>query len=288
MKSSRSSAFFQKAPASGSGRYWWLLPFFSFVVGYLITGHFIQKREIPSPSVIGKPLTQAVELLSEHHLGARMLAQREEPTLPEATVLDQLPKPGQKVRPNQCVFLTLSTKQPPQQTPDYWGKRIKEVLPLLEKQGMQVTLISLKSSYPQGMCMGQVPTMGQPQSGKAITLFVSTGPSGLAIMPSFHGLSVPAFEALLEHKDIRVEYVHAKPVEDGHECSVCTIDDQQPAPGAIIDLGRTLHVQVKLAGPAPVPVSAPFIQEQPAQPEVDQVPAEMPMVAESTSDTCLT
>ncbi len=172
--------------------------------------------------------------------------QKEDPALPEGTVVDQLPRPGQLIRLNQNVFVTTSTKQPPQATPDWWGKRIKDLAPVLEKNGLEVAVVSLESSYPQGMCIAQIPTAGQPMQGKAVRLYVSVGMPQLAIMPSFNNLTVVALEKLLEHKDVRVEYVHQRAPEDGHSCQQCIITDQHPVAGAIVDTSKTVDLQLQL------------------------------------------
>lgn len=252
MKNSRFSLSSSSRNTGSSILFWCLLPFVGCLGGYLISGYFIQKTEIVTPLVIGKSLLQSVEILSHERLGVRLLTQKEDPSLPEATVIDQLPKPGQLIRPNQNVFVTTSTKQPPQSAPDWWGKRIKDLMPILEKQGLQVALVDLSSSYPQGMCIAQVPTAGQPLQGKSVRLYVSMGLPLLAVMPSFNGLTIIAFEKLLEKKDMRVEYIHETTIADSHVCADCIITEQHPVAGAIIDLSRTLDVQVQVRSPKPV------------------------------------
>ncbi len=236
----------------------WLIPFLGFVIGYVIAGYFVQKKDVPTPNVIGKSLAQSIQILSQERLGVRLLTQREEPTLPESTVLDQLPRPGQNMRPNQTVFVTISTKQPPLETPDWWGKRIKDITPILEKRGLQHNIVQLQSNYPQGMCIAQVPTAGQPLVVKTVTLFISLGTPALAVMPSFQGLKVQDFEKLLEQKDIRVEYVHERSVNDQHRCDECVVTGQQPVAGAMIAKNKTIDLQILLHSQA-IPVALPII-----------------------------
>ena len=274
MKSPRSQNFFRSSSGRSRLSSLWLLPFIGFVIGYVIAGYFVQKKDVPTPNVIGKPLAQSIQILSQERLGVRLLTQREEPTLPEATVLDQLPRPGQHMRPNQTVFVTISTKQPPLETPDWWGKRIKDITPLLEKRGLQYNIVQLQSGYPQGMCVAQVPTAGQPMVVKTVTLFISLGNPALAVMPSFQGLKVPAFEKLLEQKDIRVEYLHERSVSSDHRCDECVITGQQPVAGAMVATNKTIDLQVLLrSNVALAPAaSAPLVPiEVASMPEVVDV-----------------
>ena len=230
----------------------WLAPFGGFLVGYLLTGYFFHRAELPTPHVIGKPLHEAVQMLSNARLGLRLLAQREEPTLPEGTVLEQLPSPGQRTRPNQNVFVTISTKEPQQQTPDWWGKRVKEAVSDIEHKGLVSKIWWLEGPYPKGMCVAQIPTAQQPLAGKTVTILGSLGPSPLHIMPSFKGMTVPELEQLLQGKDVRVQYFHhMQELGPDHVCTACRVADQQPAAGALVDLGKTLAVQLDLSLSAP-------------------------------------
>lgn len=259
MKSPRSQHFFRAPNGRSRLSSLWLLPFIGFVIGYVIAGYFVQKKDVPTPNVIGKSLAQSIQILSQERLGVRLLTQREEPTLPDSTVLDQLPRPGQHMRPNQTVFVTISTKQPPLETPDWWGKRIKDITPLLDKRGLQYNVVQLQSSYPQGMCIAQVPSAGQPLVVKTVTLFISLGSPALAVMPAFQELKVPDFEKLLEQKDIRVEYLHERRVDDQHRCDECVITGQQPVAGAMVATNKTIDLQVLLRShtvSVPVPSSA--------------------------------
>ena len=252
----RKTHFFQRA-ATGSGRPWlYTLPFIGFALGYIGAGFFVQNAQLPTPNVIGKPLHEGVQALSNVRLGTRLLLQREEATLAEGTILEQLPRPGQQIRPNQNVFVTISTKRPQAQAPDWWGKRIKDVVDTVERSGLRCNVVALPSSYPKGMCVAQAPTAGQPIVEKSMTMYASQGRAQLAVMPDFRGLSVAAFEQALAGKDVRAEFFHEIPmgtdvpaegqVPQEHTCQNCIIVDQQPVPGAIVDLDRTLDVQVNL------------------------------------------
>ncbi len=285
MKSLRQQYFFRGSKATQSSiSLLWLVPFLGFLIGYVVAGYFVQKKDVPTPDVVGKPLAQAIQTLSQERLGVRLLTQREEPTLPEATVLDQLPRPGQKMRPNQTVFVTISTKQPPLETPDWWGKRIKDIVPMLEKRGLQQNIIQLQSAYPQGMCIAQVPTAGRPLTVKTVTLFISLGTPSLAIMPLFDGLKVPDFERLLEQKDIRVEYVHQRSVGESHRCDECVIVGQQPVAGAMVAINKTIDLQILLRNQQATEQPIPELPA--AQPGVEAVVLETP-VADAESELLL-
>jgi beta-lactam-binding protein with PASTA domain len=71
-------------------------------------------------------------------------------------------------------------------------------------------------------------------------------------MPSFKGMTVPELEQLLQGKDVRVQYFHQmQELGPDHSCITCRVVDQQPAVGAMVDLGKTLTVQLDLSLSAP-------------------------------------
>jgi len=278
MKLSRFSSSSSSRNSSRNIIFWSLLPFVGCLAGYFLSGYFIQKAEIATPLLIGKSLLQAVEILSQDRLGVRLLMQKEDVSLPESTIIDQLPRPGQLIRLNQNVFVTTSTRQPPLAMPDWWGKRVKDLLPVCEKSGFEATVITLPSHYPQGMCIAQFPTAGQPMQGRRVRVYVSGGMLQLAIMPNYKGLTVAAFEKVLEHKDIRVEYLHAKAVEVGHQCTQCVINDQYPVAGSIVDTIKTINIQVQVSLPV---VAVNPVEQLPVQPVAGSLDLVMPILATS-------
>lgn len=232
---------------SQSRRLLWLLPFFAFFIGYVIAGFLLHKTDFATPNVIGKQLHESVQILSKHHLGIRLLQQREDATLPEGTILDQLPRPDQKVRSNQHVFVIVSTKQQPIVISDFWGKKMEDVLASVAKKELDSVIVHVPSPYPAKLCIAQLPSGGQGLEGKKITLYFSSGKESASIMPNLIGSQLCLVQEALSKYDIRAEIFHTRAVSPDHTCSACTIIDQQPKPGSIIDLERGLDFQFKVS-----------------------------------------
>lgn len=236
----------QKISSSRLGYFLWLLPFVGFASGYVLATYLLHKTDLETPSVIGKSLSVCAQILSQHRLGLRLLEQREDALLPESTVIDQIPHPTQRIRPNQNVFITISTKQKPIIMPDLWTKRAKEATDELAKMGLQVQPVYINAPYPKGLCIAQHPSLGHELGDKNVLIYLSQGNKTLFIMPDCKNRYIKDIEDLLYRYDVRAEIIHSQPLPEKHSCDQCKIINQHPAAGAIVDLSKTLHVQLEV------------------------------------------
>jgi beta-lactam-binding protein with PASTA domain len=224
----------------------WILPFLGFLLGYLITGHFVQRKDIITPNILGKPLHEAIETLSNLQVGTRLLGQREEPAMQSGIILDQIPHPGQKIRPNQNIFVTISVKKRSSGMPDFYGKKYKEAAEIAAAKGLELRSCYVLSNHPRGLCVAQWPVAGEYAENKRGLLLFSAGATSLCIMPQYKGKLMADVERLLDGQNVRAELIHEQPVPEDHRCSTCVITDQRPAAGSIVDLTNTLHIQFVL------------------------------------------
>lgn len=208
---------------------------------------FLFTSEISAPNVIGKKLADAVNELSSCRLGVRLLELVEDNTHPEGTVLDQLPMPTQKIRYNQHVFLTLSTKQKTHDVPDFWGKMVLDARSVAEQKGFELVDIPVAHSYPEQLIIGQNHPAGETIADKKIKVYLSKGVSQQAIMPDLVGAKLKELETFFKSYDIRAEIYHSNNHLFDHDCNQCHVVTQHPAKGAIVDLSKTLHIQLQLA-----------------------------------------
>jgi beta-lactam-binding protein with PASTA domain len=225
----------------------WFVPFLGFLLGYIIASYFLHKNDLATPNVVGKSLHEGIHILSDFHLGLRLLQQREDNSLPEGTIIDQLPRPLQRIRPNQNVFVTISVKPRNILMPDLWGKRQKEACEIASKLGLDTKEVLLRTTYPEGMCIAQFPPMAQELGNKKVTLYFSEGKSTLYVMPNLKGKLLADIDKALQQYDVRAEVFHDQPIAPEHTCVNCKIIDQQPVTGAIVDMKHGLQVQLKVS-----------------------------------------
>ena len=221
-------------------------PFFGFLIGYFVTHWLMQKNEVITPNVLGKSLQESVVILSRNNLSVRLLHEREDAVLPEGTILDQIPKPCQKVKPNQIVFVTISKKESPMIVPDFNGFQRNDAITSAEKKGILLKTFLIEADLPKGRCIAQYPQAGATFKNKQMIVYFSSGPSSFSIVPSFKNQSVNDIDTFLKSNNVQVEILHENSITEDHQCLLCTIVDQHPSAGSIIDLSRKNTIQLQV------------------------------------------
>src|SRR5579863_8514253 len=110
----------------------WLLPFISFLIGYQLISHMYTVESLETPTVIGKTLPDALSILTAHNLNPRLQANKEVTELPTGTILNQLPLPKTKIKPNQNIYLVISHKTQLHNAPSFINKQSTDIIPLLK------------------------------------------------------------------------------------------------------------------------------------------------------------
>ncbi len=226
----------------------WIFPFSSFILGYYLFHIFLQRHQVFVPNIIGKSLQSSMNILSDKGLSLRLLKELEDPDLPPGTILDQIPKPRQKVKPNRHLLVTVSRKPKPILAPDFLGQDQKSIAKLSAKMGVQTKVFWLKSYYPIKTCIAQFPYAGQEVVNRKFVTYLSAGGQNLYVVPNFKGCKIEHLKESFEKENVELEIFHIQRVVDRHVCKKCIVVDQKPMSGSIIDLGKTLHIQVQVKG----------------------------------------
>lgn len=223
------------------------MPFIAFGIGYFVCDYILHKSDVQTPNVIGKPVNDAVALLSAHSLSMRLLGTREDASLPEGIVLDQLPSPLQKIKTNQSVFVTVSTRRKVCTMANYWGQKQADVLADLAQKGLEAEVVYIASDYPQTMCIAQYPSPECPITAKKVLIYISNGKHPLGIMPNIIGCSLADVQDSYKKSNVRFEVFHTPYVDAEHDCVECIVTDQMPSPGSILDTSKGMRIQVQVA-----------------------------------------
>jgi len=214
-------------------------PFFGFLLGYFVTNWLMQKDEVVTPNVIGKSLQESVVILSHNNLSVRLLYEQEDSVLPSGTILDQIPKPYQKVKPNQNVFVTVSKRESLAQVPDLSGHQYNDVVAITTKRGIELSAYFITSNLPKGHAIAQYPQAGALFERKRMTVYFSAAQNTLCVMPSFKDHEVKEVEEFLQALNITIEMQ-----QDNPEAQNLRILDQRPQAGSIIDFSHKNTVQL--------------------------------------------
>ena len=149
----------------------WLVPFICFLSGYMIVRSLFHINTISTPSVVGKHLYEAFALLSNQHLNVRLLAQKEDADLPNGTVINQVPSPGQMVKPRQTVFLALSKQPPIPIAPQLIGKHYQTIKNEIRSAKLRFKAYFLESPYPANTCIAQMPSPHKSLSDNILIVY---------------------------------------------------------------------------------------------------------------------
>ena len=231
--------------------FFWLLPFASFLAGYLILSLIFDRHDVETPNLVGKQAQEALMVLSACNLNPRILTQKEEPDLPVGTIVSQSPGAGKIIKANQSVFLVISRKPGKIKVPVLVGKTVNDIEQMAEKEALQLKQYQLMSNYPAGRCFGQSPVAGGTLDEKKIMAYISAGNNVPVLMPDLKGKAVTSVLEFLESHGCAVQVSHNAPCDEAHVCSDCIIIDQRPMAGSLVLLTGTipLHVQLRAASP---------------------------------------
>ncbi len=226
--------------------YLWTIPFISFLLGYQLLSLITVTNTLTNPSIIGLPLTQAVKTLSDHNLNPRIVAEKEEPDLPEGTVLRQTPAPQQKVKQNQPIFLVVSRKPKKITAPSLINKTRDEAESLLHGLNVRAKTYELTAPAPPETCIGQSPDPKEEIEGKRMILYMSAGKNPLMLFPNLKGAMISDAHNCLSNYSFTTKILHTHAVDPAHVCTTCVVIDQKPLPGSIIDVRKPVYVQLQV------------------------------------------
>ena len=215
----------------------WLLPFLCFIVGYFAIQTLVHTPSISTPPVIGMSLHQAFIELSNHNLNIRLLDQKEDPDLPEGTIINQIPAAHQLLKPRQTVFLTLSRQPIVFKTPHIIGKTTEEIASIVSAIGGKLKIYEIPSSHRKRYCIGQVPAPESPFDSKILIAYISQGSHRPIIWPNFIGKNKDDVMDFLAPYQLDVHIV-----DNGQKGT--TIIDQRPLAGSIINLDQKPYIQL--------------------------------------------
>ena len=214
--------------------YIWLLPFFSFLGGYYLLRTLCSIESISAPDLVGQKIHTALSLLSSHNLNPRVAAYKEDPELPEGTIISQTPGPQQLVKPHQSIFLVVSSHPERQLMPSLIGLDQAEAQKILKKNKIPYKIYPVMSSSISGTCVAQNPLEHEPIMQQHVTIYFAAHTKKPILMPNFKNRNVAEVMAFLKPHQISVDIMHMQQPAAHHHCSNCVIIDQRPLAGSLM------------------------------------------------------
>jgi eukaryotic-like serine/threonine-protein kinase len=219
----------------------WILPFVFFCAGYFFVSVIGGSESVNTPSVIGFTLHDAVKTLSAARLTAAIKAEKEDAHLVEGTIINQSPHPGQKVKPQQSVYLVVSTRPPTLKAPSLVGLSHDNVQSQAEKAEVRLKTWYVESHYPKNTCIAQIPAPGTELAEKNVHVYISSGTTPLRLVPDVRGRRVNEVVDFLRSHDIEIKFFSGEEPQSDD-----IIRDQRPVPGSLINIAKKITFYVRV------------------------------------------
>jgi beta-lactam-binding protein with PASTA domain len=271
---------------------WGVLPGLVFLglsgyLGWAATQDFLDPPIVTVPNVIGKPLKEAAQMLSDARLTARM-AQGDDQTKPRGVILRQNPAAGTTLTESRVVEITVNVPKP-LEVPDLTGKPRGDALFSLRERGLEVGRIAVVPTKPgnaRGVVLGQNPAAGaEVTKGSKVTLLLSGDPAppGQTFIPDLSGLSFEDAKFILSFSGLTLVEVRTRIT---NKLPPGIVTEQTPSPNKFVSLEGeatlTVTAVTNASGPYIPPPPPPVVIARPRQPANNINPPPTPPPATPT------
>ncbi len=204
----------------------------------------VRGTEVEVPSIAGKPVGEATEILERVHLKREVMGERFDPEIPRGVVISQHPQPGRSMKAERKVqiILSLGTKTHP--VPDLRGSPLRVARLMASDAGFELGNISeiSMSEIPKGQIVQQFPP---PDSKDLLSpeldVLVSRGFLERYVMPDVTGQSLNSVLLYFEKNDFKLGNVRYGDYPDAARGAVVK---QFPEPGYILTEQETINLEV--------------------------------------------
>jgi beta-lactam-binding protein with PASTA domain len=221
-------------------RFVYFFPFLFFIFGYFIAYSFFHTKGVIVPNIVGKPIREAIKIVSKAGLNVRFFRDKENIDVEPGVILEQSPKFGMLVKPNNHIFVTVAKHERRVHAPHLFGKKYTLLCEKVKGRILRPTVFWLKHSYPKDFCMAQSPLPGQEIREREFIAYCSLGRNSLVIIPDLRGQFISDAKAALEKEGVNVEIFCKRGLN-----TKSRVTAQKPVPGKIVDKSRRLYVQLQ-------------------------------------------
>lgn len=204
----------------------------------------VRGTEVEVPSIAGKPVGEATEILERVHLKREVMGERFDPEIPRGVVISQHPQPGRTIKAERTVqiILSLGTKTHP--VPDLRGSPLRVARLMASDAGFELGNISeiSMSEIPKGQIVQQFP----PPDSKdllspEIDVLVSGGFLERYVMPDVTGQSLNSVVLYFEKNAFKLGNIRYGDYPDAARGAVVK---QFPEPGYLLTEQETINLEV--------------------------------------------
>ncbi|GGX53645.1 serine/threonine protein kinase [Streptomyces minutiscleroticus] len=216
-------------------------------VWYINSGQFTEV-----PALLSKTEAQAKERLEQAGLGVGDVEEAYSDTVARGKVVSTDPAPGERIRDNDSVSLTISRGPETVKVPDVGGRPLAEAKSLLKESGLEPGMVTraFSGEVAEGRVVRTEPGTGtERRAGSAIALVVSRGAP--VEVPDVLGSDLDGAREALEEDGLEVKVSTRQVTSD--EYGKGEVAEQSPAPGEQVAEGDTVTLTLS-RGPETVEV----------------------------------
>ena len=204
----------------------------------------VRGTEVEVPSIAGKPVGEATEILERVHLKREVMGERFDPEIPRGVVISQHPQPGRTMKEERKVQIILSLGMKTHPVPDLRGSPLRVARLMASDAGFELGNISeiSMSEIPKGQIVQQFP----PPDSKdllspEIDVLVSGGFLERYVMPDVTGQSLNSVVLYFEKNAFKLGNIRYGDYPDAARGAVVK---QFPEPGYLLTEQETINLEV--------------------------------------------
>ena len=183
---------------------------------------------------------EALKLVGKQPLSLRLLSQKEDNDLPTRTIVSQTPRPGQKIKAHQALFIVVSQQIKTQIAPTLISKTDTEIEKICHKHEISCTHYTIPNIALDPNCFAQLPRPGKSMNDNVIIAYKGTNKKKPAIFPQLKGYSLDIVKRFLEEHECRINLKAPPDISDNQ----LVITDHRPMAGSIINNIADITVQL--------------------------------------------
>lgn len=204
----------------------------------------IQGREVPTPNLLGQPVTQAERQASNRGLHVR-IEDRIYSSLPKDAVVRQSPASGSQLKKNEWIYVVVSLGVQDTTIPQLDNRSLHAAQIELLSEGLQAGEISSVhlAGFGADVILQQQPPAGATNATSPhVDMLLSMGAPDIAyVMPALEGLSEADAQQRLDTAGLKVSKVTMLPLT-GKPSG--TVTSQLPLRGVRVQPGTSVELQV--------------------------------------------
>jgi len=205
-----------------------------------------QTRKISAPTIVGKKLLEAIAELSDHNLNVRIITQKEDPDLPQGTILSQTPKAGMSIKPNNSIYVVISKKPHKILCPMLINKKMNDIFQDLKEKNIRNKSYLLPSNCPISSCIAQFPSAGKMLKKNNVITYISFGNKKPVLVPNFKNKKLDDVLEFLNNYPIEAEVFNSARYIKKSTHDDFIVVNQKPLAGSIVNLDKNKPMLLQL------------------------------------------